>query len=60
MAAPCIRMDYDACKDCSACFSGSADGIRGLLNSLQRRMDVLSSGAWRGRGTDALRRFVTP
>ena len=64
MAAPCIRMDYDAGKDCSACFSGSADGIRGLLNSLQRQMEHLQGGAWRGRGADAfyaeMKDFVLP
>ncbi len=64
MAAPHIRMDYDAGKDCASCFTQSAEGIRGLLNSLQRQMDVLSSGAWRGRGADAfyaeLKDFVLP
>jgi WXG100 family type VII secretion target len=53
MAAPRIRMDYDAGKECSACFSGSAERMRGLLNSLQRQMEHLQGGAWRGRGADA-------
>jgi WXG100 family type VII secretion target len=46
-------MDYDAGKECSACFSGSAERMRGLLNSLQRQMEHLQGGAWRGRGADA-------
>ncbi|MCE7948163.1 MAG: WXG100 family type VII secretion target [Chloroflexi bacterium CFX4] len=64
MGASHIRMDYEAGKECSACFSGSAESIRGLLNSLQRQMEHLQGGAWRGRGANAfymeMKDFVLP
>jgi WXG100 family type VII secretion target len=40
-------------KACEACFSQHATTTTHLLNALQRQVDQLASGGWRGRGADA-------
>ncbi len=53
MAAPRVRVDYEALKQIAQGFSQQADATRQTLQTIQRAKDVLEAGDWIGQGATA-------
>ena len=56
MAAPKVRVDYEAMQQIAQAFGRESEAAERTLQNLQRSMDVLQRGDWIGKGAKAFYR----